>query len=283
LRDLHEAADAPPPLGPAPVFENETKVKSNEVQTGVFMCAFSPRAQLLSKELAIRAFPLVQESSWSDTIELTVLADTSEVEAFFSRLRGHKEHLVVAYGFDVAIAKLASLNRAVSGGNALWKATFEPSRTEFSSDVEVGTSSTTADEFAEKRVRRLLLNENPMSFNSRKEDFVGLANEAMRENLVLGLNSVVKIEHSPFLDLFPNFGRDPKSFLEIAWITAVTDLELSAAVEQIHHLALELDGDSMAIDFAGRRHRKYVNVPPYEIKVQGTLRITTERRGLASG
>jgi hypothetical protein len=112
----------------------------------------------------MRAFPLVQESSWSNKIELTVLADSSEVEAIFSRFRGHKEHLVVAYGFDVAIAKLASLNRVASGGKALWKASFEPSRTEFSNDMEVGTSGITADEFAEKRVRRLLLNENPLSF-----------------------------------------------------------------------------------------------------------------------
>jgi len=230
----------------------------------------------------MRAFPLVQESNWSDTIELTVLADTSEVEAIFSRLRGHKEHLVVANGFDVAIAKLASLNRVVSGGKAFWKAGFEPSRTEFSNDREVGTSSTTADEFAEKRVRRLLLNENPMPFNSPKEDFVGVANEAMRESLVQGLNSVVKIERSLFLDLYPDFGHDPQSFLEIAWIGAVTDLKLSAAVEQINHLALGLDGDSMAVDFAGQRHRKYVNVPPYEIKVQGMLRIAAENQGLVN-
>jgi hypothetical protein len=59
-------------------------------------------------------------------------------------------------------------------------------------------------------------------------------------------------------------------------------LKLSAAVEQIHHLALRLDGDSMAVDFAGRRHRKYVNVPPYEIKFQGTLPIAEESRGLGN-
>jgi hypothetical protein len=117
-----------------------------------------------------------------------------------------------------------------------WKVSFEPSRTEFSKDLEMGTSSTTADEFAEKRVRRLLLNENPMSGKSPKENFVGLANEMMSENLVQGLNSVVKIEHSPFLDLYPAFGHDPQSFIEIAWIAAVTDLKLSAAVEHIHHL-----------------------------------------------
>jgi hypothetical protein len=38
----------------------------------------------------------------------------------------------------------------------------------------------------------------------------------------------------------------------------------------------------MAVDFAGQRHRKYVNVPPYEIKVQGMLRIAAENQGLVN-
>ncbi len=276
LRDLHGAAMAPPPLGPTPVFRDETSAASKTAPTGAVECEFSPRAQLLSKDLSMRAFPVVQECSWSEQIELTVLAETREIDAIFSRLRGHKEHLVVAYGFDVAIAKLTALNRVASGGKALWRANFEPTRTEFSNDMEMGTSSTTADEFAEKRVRRLLLNENPMSFKSPKEDFIGLANEMMSENLVQGLNSVVKIEHSPFLDLHSAFGHDPQSFIEIAWIAAVTDLKLSAAVEHIYNLALGLVEDTMAVDFAGRRHRKYVNVPPYEIKAQGTVRVAAE-------
>jgi TIR domain len=278
LRALHGAAVAAPPLGPAPVF-GSTGAASDAASTNAVKCVFSPRAQLLSKELSMRAFLVVQESNWSDQIELAVLAETSEIDALFSRFRGHKDPVVIAYGFDVAIARLVSLNRIASGGRATWKASFVPSRTEFSNDMEMGTSSTTADEFAEKRVRRLLLNENPMAFQSKEDDSLGLANEAMFENLVQGLNAAVKIEHSPFLDLYPVFGQDPQAFLEIAWIAAVTDLKLSAAIEHIHHLALGLVGDTMAVDFAGRRHRKYANVPPYEIKVQGTLRLSAASQG----
>jgi hypothetical protein len=277
LRDLHGAATAPPPLGPAPVFRHEEEsIASSVAATSVVGCDFSPRAQLLSRELSLRGFPVVQECSWSQQIELTVLAETSEIDALFSRLRELKEPLVVAYGFDVALARVASLSRVASGGKAVWKASFEATRTEFSNDMEMGTSGTTADQFAEKRVRRLLLNENPRSFRSGQDDFVGLANEAMRENLVQGLNSLVKIERSGFLDLYAVFGADPGKFIEIAWIAVVTDLKLSAAVEHIQHLRLGLDGESMAIDFAGRRHRKYTNVPPYGIHVQGSLSLSAE-------
>lgn len=234
-------------------------------------CDFSPRALLLSTELSLRAFPLVQESNWSEEIEIAVSADTSEIDSIFSRFRGHKGHMVVAYGFDVAIARLKSINRVGSSGTAIWKAKFEPTRTEFSNDEETGTASTSADQFAEKRVRRLLLNENPTAFKSDKADTVGLMNEAMIENLVQGLNSIVKIKRSGFIDLYSDFGADPQKFIEIAWISAIADLKLSASVEHINHLKLELSGDVLSVDFSGRRHRKYVNVDPYRINVKGFL------------
>lgn len=63
LRNLHQATIAPPPLGPAPVFLDQTKAKSNVTQSGRVTCDFSPRAQLLSRELNLLAFPIVQESS----------------------------------------------------------------------------------------------------------------------------------------------------------------------------------------------------------------------------
>jgi hypothetical protein len=277
LRDLHNEAVTPPPIGPRPTFRKAEILSTEEPTASKTYCDFSPRALLLSTELSIRSFPVVQESSWSEEeIELSVAADTSEIDAIFSRFRGHQEPLVVAYGFDVAIATLKSLNRVVSGGKTLWKAKFKPVRTEFSNDMEVGTSGTRVEKFVEKRVRRLLLNENPMSFKSEEDDMIGRVNEAMFENLVQGLNSVVKIERSGFTDLHTAFGADPLKFIEIAWISAVADLKLSASVQHIDHLTLELNSDLIHVDFSGRRHRKYVNVPPHEINVKGSMMLPAE-------
>jgi hypothetical protein len=63
----------------------------------------------------MRAFPVVHRCSWSDAIELSVLADTSEVDAIFTRLRGHTKPVVVAVGFDVAVATLETLDRTMEG------------------------------------------------------------------------------------------------------------------------------------------------------------------------
>ena len=273
----------PPPLGKKPDFSKEsaTVVKlSSAVIAGPeafqktqtrAICKFSPRALLLSQEVSIKAFPIIQESAWSDEIEFTVAVDTSEIDSIFSRFRGHKGALLVAYGFDVAVVKLKSLNRVVSEGRAFWKVQFDPIRTEFSNDMEVGTSGISADQFAEKRVRRILLNEDPMAIRSDTSDMLEFANEAMYESLVQGLNSIVKIQRSNFIDLHATFGNDPIKFVEIAWISAIADLKLSAAVEQVHHLTLEMNSEILNVDFSGRRHKKYVNVAPYEIKVEGSV------------
>ena len=234
-------------------------------------CDFSPRALLISKELSIKAFPVIQESSWSEEIELTVAAETSEIDSIFSRFRGHEEALVVAYGFDVAVAKLKAVSRIASAGGAIWRLQLDPIRTDFSNDMEMGTSGTSADEFAEKRVRRLLLNENPMAIKSDKNDMLRRANELTFESLIQGLNSIVKIEHSTFIDIYADFADDRIKFTEIAWISAVADLKLSAAVKHIDHLTLELNRNVLNVDFLGRRHRKYINVPPYEIAVRGSI------------
>ena len=207
----------------------------------------------------------------SEEIELTVAADTSEIDSIFSRFRGHKEVLVVAYGFDIAMAKLKAINRAVASGKVLWRIQLDPIRTDFSNDMEMGTSGTSADEFAEKRVRRLLLNENPMAIKSDKEDMLGRLNELTFESLIQGLNSIVKIDHSTFIDLHNDFGNDAVKFTEVAWISAVADLKLSAAIQHIDHLALALNRNVLNVDFSGRRHRKYENVPPYRINVKGSM------------
>lgn len=278
VRVLHGETIQPPPIGKKPDFSLAPTALSAPAVPAVIpppslTCDRSPRAELISTELSMRAFPVVHRCSWSDAIELSVLADASEVDAIFTRLRGHIKPVVVAVGFDVAVATLETLDRTIESSGAIWKARFTPSQTSCSNDMEMGTSGTTADEFAELRARRLLLNESPKAFQSSENDFIGLANEAMRENLLQGLNSIVKIERSSFFDLYADFGHDPQLFLEIAWIATIADLKLSAAVEQIHHLRLALEGDQLAVDFAGRRHRKYVNVPPHEIRVNGGLRL----------
>jgi hypothetical protein len=53
----------------------------------------------------------------------------------------------------------------------------------------------------------------------------------------------------------------------------VADLKRSGSVEVIDRLNLALAGTTLQVEFVGHRHRRYVNVDPYEILVQGELKL----------
>lgn len=132
--------------------------------------------------------------------------------------------------------------------------------------MECGTTGATAEQLAERRSRRLLLNENPAR---ESIDF----NEISREVLLQGINSQFRVKSSPFPDLFQSLQHDPKKLLEVAWIVAVMELKLSSCVEIVNHLRLELAENAVKVDFVGTRHRKYSNVEPHIIRISGECQL----------
>ena len=145
---------------------------------------------------------------------------------------------------------------------------------DFRNDMEMGTSGTSTDQFAEMRVRRLLLNEHLPQLDNSDGDNLTFMNNLMRENLIQGLNPTIAVKESLFLDLFRQLESSPRSFLESAWISAVVRLKLSSAIEHIDYLRLGLAGTLLSIQFSGHRHRRYSNVAPYRIEVSGQLSLT---------
>jgi hypothetical protein len=232
-------------------------------------CSLSPRALINAMDGRL-AVPRVESCTWGEEINLSVR--DSEGDSFFSQLRGERTEVVVAHAFDVALAKPLSATRQVANGSTTWKLSFSPTRSDFSDSLEMGSGSTSADQFAEMRVRRLLLNEYVQQ-ETGKGHVLQHLNDTTREIMIRGLNPIAKIEKSRFPSLFAALNGDPDAFLEIAWIVAVADLKLSASVEAIETLKLTLFGTALQVEFAGRRHRKYVNVDPYEIRVQGKLEL----------
>jgi hypothetical protein len=233
-------------------------------------CDSSPRALILSKELGVTLFPIISESSWAEVINLSVEPEDKEIDSVLTKFRAQRRGMLVAYGLDVAEAELLSAVRSTVRGAALWKLQFKAQKMDFRNDMEMGTSGASADQFAEMRVRRLLLNEHLPQLDS-DGDNLALMNNLMRENLIQGLNPTIAVKESLFLDLFRQLGNLPRSFLESAWISAVVGLKLSSAVEHIDYLRLGLVGTSLSIQFSGHRHRRYSNVVPYRIEVSGQL------------
>lgn len=216
------------------------------------------------------AVPEAAACSWGGEISMT--AQGSDYDAVFSHLRQKQPKVVIAYAFDVATAKLTAATRRVAGGQVQWDLTFSPIRTEFTDAFEVGTTNTSADQFAEMKVRRLLLGEYPYAEDARKP-LVDQLNDASREALLQGLNTLVKVEKCRFPELFQALKSDPQLFLSVAWIDAASSLKLSGAVEVIQKLRLTLVHTTLEVEFLGRRHRKYVNTDPCEIRVEGKVEL----------
>jgi TIR domain len=237
-------------------------------------CDSSPRALILSKELGVTLFPIISESSWGEVIDLSVEPEDRETDSVLTKFRAQKPGMLVAYGLDVAEAELLSAVRSTVRGAALWKLQFKAGKTDFRNDMEMGTSGMSADQFAEVRVRRLLLNEHLPQLGNSDGDNLAFMNNLMRENLIQGMNPTIAVKESLFPDLFRQLGSTPQSFLESAWISAVVGLKLSSAIEHIDYLRLRLSGTSLNVQFSGYRHRRYSNVDPYKIEVSGQLSLT---------
>jgi TIR domain-containing protein len=231
-------------------------------------CDFSPRAYISVPELQRMEFPKLLDCDWGQDIALSVVPAGADTEAFYSSLRSQSNPLVVAYGFDVAIAKVRSASRRTAEGIGFWQIAFTPETTSFHSDMEMGAGDTTADQFAEIRARRILLNENPKMEDFGTQSTLETLNEAMRESLIQGIDSRLRVARSDFPKMYELL-PDKRLFLEAAWIKAAADLKLSGAVERIDRLALSLEGSVLDVDFIGHRHKKYVNVDPYVVRIQG--------------
>lgn len=237
-------------------------------------CDYSPRALILSKELGLTLFPVISESSWGGVIDLSVEPEDTETDSVLTKFRAQKRGMLVAYGLEVAEAELLSAVRSTLRGEALWKLQFKAQKVDFRNDMEMGTPGTSAEQFAEMRVRRLLLNEHPPQLDKSDGDNLAFLNNLMEESLIQGVNPAIRVNESLFLDLFRQFGSPSRKFLESAWISAVVGLKLSSAVEHIDYLRLGLAGTSLSVQFSGHRHRKYSNVAPYRIEVSGQLSLS---------
>jgi TIR domain len=230
-------------------------------------CSSSSLAAILIAENNVFLYlPALHSSIDRAKAQLVVAWEEPEDEYHLNSLKHLQKAVVVAYKHDVAVCKITNVLFRTTAGVGQFELDFDILQTRFTPDIEVGLSSTSKDQLAEKRTRRVLLNENPAKQNPD-------INEAMREVLIAGQGALTRVKGSRFLGLYRHHRDNRKRFLEIVWIDAMLILKTSACVEDVEKLVLKLVGDQLEIDFQGRRRKDYVNRPPYEIKVSGTLNL----------
>jgi len=231
----------------------------------VLVCESSPRALIQSVPLDTVAFPPVAEVSWkADSAILLLEPDDPTDGPFLDRLRQQRDHLIVAFSNNAGVGSVAGVEHIVVSGRQQWKIEIQALQSDFSSTVEMGTSGTTAEQFAEIRAKRILLNQQ------RYEDTQDY-NKVMREVLTQGQGAAIKIDGSSFPALYKEYGNQPSRFLQIAWISAVMQAKLSNTVVSVDYLSLGLKGSLLTVEFRGTRARKFTNVSPHVIKIEGKI------------
>ena len=231
---------------------------------GTPVCNLSPLAFIQSVETDTVAFPPVSKSRWTNgEVFLTVTPDDPTDTPFLNSLRRDTGKIIAAYQHDIAICRISQVTHQTEKGESRWDLEFNEEVTDFTPSIEVGLSGTSADELAEIRARRLLLNENPAK-DTRD------MNEVLREVLVGGQDTYIRVERSPFPVIYQRYGSNPQRFTEIAWILAAAQLRLGGIVIQIDLLELTLKGQMLEVNFAGHRQKKYMNAPAHVIRITGT-------------
>lgn len=202
---------------------------------------------------------------------LVLAPDTPEDQSFLVGLQPSAGTLIIAHGHRVGICDVLENRYTYGEGGARFVLRAVVRRSDFTPSIEMSLGGTSADNLAEMRARRLLLNENPY-VESRD------INAITEEIFIRGQETVVQVAKSPFPELYQHFGSDPTKFLSVAWITAAAYLKLSACVIEVVILQLSLIRMGVPVglnvSFKGRRKKQYQNRPPHEVIVEGTCNLT---------
>ena len=204
-------------------------------------------------------------------IDLEFIPDGSRSAARIADLRSTHDSIRLAYGSDAFVGRVTEARQIRAEGEEIWQVRFEPQDRSFRVGfMEVSMEGYSADDIAELRARRILLDE-VLSDGQHSAGFGGSA----LASLVEGMDVPLHVEHSPFPALFGTLGTNPSLFLAACRLFGVLYLRLSGTIEHVYRLDFRIAGaDALHVYFEGQRHRLYDNVEPMTIRIEGVCPLT---------
>lgn len=207
----------------------------------------------------------IQESNGQLSLEL--IPASGEETAFITGLTGgwNRKKLAIAFGSTAVQALVESVTRTHVPTGEQFSVLARVGENDRGYPMEMATNGHSADQIAELRARRILLNEKPPAEVAR-----WVTPDSMLDMLVSGMQAGLSVKESPLPRLYREFGQDRAYFLEAARLLAVLYLRLSHTVEHVLRLDLSFEGPTnVRVHFEGRRRKVYTNAPAYEITVSG--------------
>jgi hypothetical protein len=157
------------------------------------------------------------------------------------------------------------------GDQQVWTLTLAPEQTVYGGgwsegSLGVGGKTYSADEIATLRAGRILLNDPP---GMPKRPGLDIQNYLL-ETHIQGTGTNMPIEGCTLRSVYAAHKQDSKVFLPVARLAAIYALKAGDVVEQILELSLgTVQGGKCHVKFRGRRRRKYSNVEPHVIQIEG--------------
>lgn len=209
---------------------------------------------------------------------VTIASENSATDSQMEAIRSHRNNgsqsIAFAYANDAYIVRCESATSTYEGGTHKWTITLSKEEIEYGgSFMEMaysdGKNHYSAEDLVRMRAERILLGKGtlPTARGNSAPDI----SEAMLEIFVQGSNTPIKVGTSPIVELAKKVSRsDEMQFLRFARLLTLFYLKAGGIVERIEQLTLgPLTDNSVHVAFRGVRRKKYSNVAPAVITVEG--------------
>jgi len=207
-------------------------------------------------------------------------ADSRQAAAISGLKRAVRGQSVgVAYRTTALWVRIMDVKQVVEPGREVWNLELQPDENANSRGygiMEMNFNNYTAEEIAELRARRILLDEKfPATSGLNRARMNHLDTGLIDHAIEGGYGSRLQVKVSPFPALFLALKNNSSGFTTAAKLYAVMQLLLTNTVESIHRLDLTMQGkNKLSVKFEGERPARYSNQPPQIIKVQGICNLT---------
>jgi hypothetical protein len=201
--------------------------------------------------------------------------DDTAIQALGSARSGN-DPIAFAHRNDALVVAVQDIESESVGEGLDWTIRLKPKSIEYGGlgnemATEVNGKHYSADDIAELRAGRILLNDPPpRPRGSSKSDEL-----SQLEMCIKGIDIVEPVERCVLRDLYARLGTDPTHYLRLARLAAIYALKAGDVVERVERLALgQIREDGVHVSFAGKRRKKFTNVEPHPIEIEGDCPLT---------
>jgi hypothetical protein len=216
----------------------------------------------------VRAAGIEYHADGTLTVEVTArsAAESAAIQLLHPGRPDRPRSVAFAHGDDGLVASVIRLGGRTSGSKQVWSVTLKPEDGSHSSAAtEANVQGHSAEEIAQMRAGRLLLNDPPPPATCRQG-----AGFDMVEMYVRGVGTRFQADACILKEVYASYQDQPDLLLPYARLRTVYALKVSRCVEQVLELRLgPVYEGKCHVRFRGRRARRYSNVDPFVISLEG--------------